>query len=312
MEFRTRIPLQPKTPGIDYNAAVFLLGSCFVENIGKKLDYYRFKNLLNPFGILFHPAAMLNFLRKVEERAEFTEEDIFFHNEAWHSFLAHSELNSTDKNEFLQRLNARVKESREFLKQASHVVLTPGTAWGYKLETSGEVVANCHKLPQKYFQKELLEVEEELQASVDLIQRLNPAGTIIFTVSPVRHLKDGFVENQQSKARLISAVHNVIQKNQKAHYFPAYEIMMDELRDYRFYAEDMIHPNSVAIDYIWKKFTETWITSEAAQVMEKVGSIQKGLSHKPFNEASEAHQNFRKKLEEKIFRLQQDHPQIRF
>ena len=312
MEFRTKIPLEPKGPKINYDSSIFLIGSCFVENIGKKLEYFKFKTLLNPFGILFHPVAIFNFLKKVEEQAEFTEADIFFHNETWHSFYAHSELNSVDKNKILDRLNLKVQEAAHFLKEVSHVILTPGTAWGYRSIDSGQVVANCHKLPQKHFQKNLLEVEEDLQASLDIIRKVNPSAAVIFTVSPVRHLKDGFVENQQSKAKLISAVHKVISSNDNAQYFPAYEIMMDELRDYRFYAEDMIHPNSVAIDYIWERFTETWIYSEAVDIMQKVESIQKGLSHRPFNEASEAHKKFRNNLQEKVKELQQNYPQIRF
>lgn len=312
MEFRTKIPLQQKEPKVDYGSAIFLIGSCFVENMGKKLDYYKFRTLLNPFGILFHPAAIRNFLEKVEIGAEFMEADIFYHNETWHSFYAHSDLNSVDKNEILDRLNAEARETYDFLQTATHVVLTPGTAWGYKHKDSGQTVANCHKVPQKYFEKELFEVENDLRACVDIVRKINSSATILLTVSPVRHLKDGFIENQQSKAKLISAVHKAIAENENVHYFPAYEIVMDELRDYRFYAEDMLHPNAVAVDYIWERFSESWISLEAVPVMKQVETIQKGLSHKPFNEASEAHLKFKKNLREKIERLEQDYSQIRF
>ena len=192
------------------------------------------------------------------------------------------------------------------------MVITPGTAWGYKSVETGKIVANCHKLPQKNFTKELTEVGQDLQRSVEIIQSLNPSAEIILTVSPVRHLKDGFVENQQSKALLISAVHEVIAENKQVNYFPAYEIMMDELRDYRFYAEDMVHPNSVAIDYIWKKFVETWVSSEVEKTMKEVDTIQKGLFHRPFQKESQAHLEFRKKLEEKIKKLQNSYPNISF
>lgn len=289
-----------------------MLGSCFVENIGNKLEYFKYRNLLNPFGILFHPAAIKNFLENVRSGKQFLEEDIFHHNEAWHFFGAHSDLNSNEKSEILARLNSAVTETREFLEAASHVVITPGTAWGYRFRETGEVVANCHKIPQKNFSKELLEVKEDLFESVKIVQELNPSAAIIFTVSPVRHLKDGFVENQQSKAKLISGVHEVISETSHTHYFPSYEIMMDELRDYRFYAEDMLHPSSIAVDYIWEKFRETWISAEAAGVMNRVESIQKGLSHRPFNETSEAHQKFRQDLQEKIRELETKYPQIRF
>ena len=312
MEFRTQVPIHPQEPKLDHSSKVLLLGSCFVENIGKKLEYFKFPNSLNPFGILFHPAAIRNFLENVRSKKHFSEEDIFYHNEAWHYFGAHSDLNSSEKREILAQLNAAVEEARQFLETATHIIITPGTAWGYRFRETGEIVANCHKVPQKKFNKELLEVKEDLLTCVEIIQELNPSAAIIFTVSPVRHLKDGFVENQQSKAKLISGVHEVISETAQTHYFPSYELMMDELRDYRFYAEDMVHPNSIAVDYIWKKFAEAWISAEAAQVMTRVDSIQKGLSHRPFNEASEAHQKFRKDLQEKIRKLEAEFPQIRF
>lgn len=283
-----------------------------MENIGKKLEYFKFQNLVNPFGILFHPAAIREFFEKVEQQSVFSDEDVFYHNELWHSFSAHSDLNTSQKGEILKLLNSAVKDALAFLKTASHVIITPGTAWGYRSLETGKIVANCHKLPQKNFTKELTEVEQDLRRSVEIIQSLNASAEIILTVSPVRHLKDGFVENQRSKARLISAVHNIIEATQKVHYFPAYEILMDELRDYRFYAEDMVHPNETAINYIWKNFIETWVTSEAEKVMKQVDTIQKGLSHRPFHENSAAHQKFLLDLDRKIQNLQESYPEIRF
>lgn len=283
-----------------------------MENIGKKLEYFKFQNLVNPFGILFHPAAIREFFEKVEQQSVFSDEDVFYHNELWHSFSAHSDLNTSQKGEILKLLNSAVKDALAFLKTASHVIITPGTAWGYRSLETGKIVANCHKLPQKNFTKELTEVEQDLRRSVEIIQSLNASAEIILTVSPVRHLKDGFVENQLSKARLISAVHNIVEATQKVHYFPAYEILMDELRDYRFYAEDMVHPNETAINYIWKNFIETWVTSEAEKVMKQVDTIQKGLSHRPFHENSAAHQKFLLDLDRKIQNLQESYPEIRF
>lgn len=312
IDFRTKIPIQPQEPQINYDSRILLLGSCFVENIGNKLEYFKFRNVLNPFGILFHPAAIRSFLENVRSKKQFSEEDIFYHNETWHFFGAHSELNSSEKSEILTRLNAAVAETREFIQTTTHVVITPGTAWGYRFRESGEVVANCHKVPQKNFNKELLEVKEDLMGCVEIVQELNPSAAIIFTVSPVRHLKDGFVGNQQSKAKLINGVHEVITETAYTHYFPSYEIMMDELRDYRFYAEDMLHPNAIAVDYIWEKFRETWISAEASGVMKRIDSIQKGLSHRPFNEASSAHQKFREDLQKKIGELEHKYSQIRF
>lgn len=312
IDFRTKIPIQPQEPKITYDSKILLLGSCFVENIGKKLEYFKFSNSLNPFGILFHPAAIHNFLKNVLSKKRFSEADIFYHNEAWHCFQAHSDLNSGEKSEILERLNSAVEETHDFIRTASHVIITPGTAWGYRFQETGEVVANCHKVPQKKFSKELLEVKQDLSACAEIVREINPDAAMIFTVSPVRHLKDGFSENQQSKARLISAVHEVISETNNAYYFPSYEIMMDELRDYRFYAEDMLHPNKVAIDYIWGKFQEAWIAAEAGQVMKRIDTIQKGLSHRPFREDSEAHQKFLKDLQKKIDSLKAEYPQIRF
>ena len=289
-----------------------MLGSCFVENIGKKLEYFKFQNRLNPFGILFHPAAIHNFLKRVSQKAFFDEQDIFQHNGLWHSFEAHSDLNTTQKGQILEKLNSAVSETHEFIKEASHIILTPGTAWGYRLNSTGETVANCHKIPQKEFTKELMPVQEDLLGCVKFIRELNPSATVIFTVSPIRHLRDGFVENQRSKARLISAVHKIVDSEKNIAYFPSYEIMMDELRDYRFYAEDMLHPSPVAIDYIWEKFVQTWISSEARKVMNEIHTLQKGLSHRSFNPESEAHQKFQENLEKKIEKFQEEYPQIRF
>ncbi len=215
--------MQPKEPKITYDSRLLLLGSCFVENIGQKLEYYKFRNLLNPFGILFHPAAIRNFLKKVVSRAKFSEDDVFYHNEQWHCLQAHSDLNTSQKGEILEALNLAVEETCNFLQETTHIIITPGTAWGYRFRETGNIVANCHKLPQKNFSKELTEVKDDLQETVKLIRQLNPSAAIIFTVSPVRHLKDGFVENQLSKAKLLTAVHEATATDENAHYFPSYE-----------------------------------------------------------------------------------------
>ena len=315
MEFRTKIPIKPQEPKIGYDSKILLLGSCFVENIGKKLEYYKFRTLQNPFGILFHPAAIGNFLQKVKSQHIFTEEDIFHHNERWHSFDAHSALSNGDKDKMLQDVNAAVEETYSFLKEASHVIITPGTAWGYKSLETGKTVANCHKLPQNNFTKALTDVKVDLLECIEIIMLLNPEASIIFTVSPVRHLKDGFVENQRSKAKLIDAIQELIEippLGARGLYFPSYEIMIDELRDYRFYKEDMVHPNSVAIDYIWQRFIQTWMSLETQNISEEVEKIQKGLAHKPFNEQSKAHQQFRNRLQQKIQELQAQYPGIEF
>lgn len=312
MTFRTVIKIPPGEPKIAPDSAILLLGSCFVENIGKKLEYHKFRTLQNPFGILFHPTAIATFLSHVSSLKRFSEADIFPYNERWHSFDAHSALSSPDKMELLQKLNSAVQQTHEFLQKASHVVITPGTAWGYRHKASDRTVANCHKLPQREFTKELTKVEAQMAVCVDIIRNVNPEATVIFTVSPVRHLKDGFVENQQSKSRLITAVHDAIAHKSNTHYFPSYELMMDELRDYRFYAEDMLHPNATAIDYIWTRFCEAWMSEASLQLLEAVKQIQLGLAHRPFNKDSEAHKKFVDKLQQQIRRLQDEYPHLSF
>ncbi|RKF04245.1 GSCFA family protein [Tenacibaculum lutimaris] len=316
MVFQTHIPLKKqKHHLINYNSKLLLLGSCFSENIGNKLSYYKFQSEQNPFGILFHPKAIETFITKTTNKEKYTENDVFFHNERWHSFDAHSVLSSSSKEELLTSLNNNITSAFQQLKSASHVIITLGTAWVYREIATDIIVANCHKIPQKKFLKELLtveEVSESLEAINSLIKSINPETTIIYTLSPIRHIKDGFVENQRSKAHLLSAIHQTNEPRNNTHYFPSYEIMMDELRDYRFYAEDMIHPNQTAINYIWEKFSEVWFSEEAIETMKEVETIQKGFAHKPFNPNSEAHLLFLKKLQQKKETLLQAFPFMNF
>jgi hypothetical protein len=316
MKLQTQIPLQPQQYNpIDYSSKIVLIGSCFVEHIGNKLEYFKFKNLQNPFGILFHPLAIEDLITNAINEKEYIEDDIFFLNEQWHCFEAHSKLSNVSKADFLKDLNKNIKLTHQFIKDATHFIITLGTAWVYRHVETDSVVANCHKVPKKKFVKELLsvdEVSESLQAMVSLIKSVNPKAVIIFTVSPVRHLKDGFVENTQSKAHLITAVHEVVEPRNLIHYFPSYEMMMDELRDYRFYEADMLHPNTVAIDYIWKKFKAVWIAEDTSITMDDIDMVQKGLLHRPFNMNSEAHQQFLQNLELKKQEILLRFPQIEF
>jgi lysophospholipase L1-like esterase len=316
MKLQTEIPLYPQQHDqIDYNSKILLLGSCFVENIGEKLDYFKFQNWLNPFGIVFHPAAIENLITNAINEKKYSEKDIFFHNEQWHCFEAHSKLSHSSKSDVLKTLNEQVKLTFQQIQESSHIIITLGTAWVYRYIESDEIVANCHKVQQKKFLKELLsvdEVSESVQSIVALIKSVNPSASIIFTVSPVRHLKDGFIENSQSKAHLITAVHQLVDPQYKVHYFPSYEIMMDELRDYRFYSEDMLHPNKTAIQYIWEKFQQSWIIHNSQNIMTEVDIIQKGLRHKPFNQNSKSHQKFLENLNVKIKHIQDIYSHFHF
>ncbi len=316
MNLQTNIPLQPQQLNqIDYSSKLLLIGSCFTENIGAKFDYFKFQQLVNPFGILFHPKAIESLITNSINKKEYTKNDLFLLNEQWHSFEAHSKLSNSNKGELLNDLNLAIRSSYEYLEKCSHIIITLGTAWAYRHVESDKLVANCHKVPQKKFLKELLsvnEITESLEAIITLVKTINPNASIVLTVSPVRHLKDGFAENNLSKAHLLSALHQVVEPRKNIHYFPSYEIMLDELRDYRFYAEDMIHPNQTAIDYIWEKFQYVWISEKAKKTMEEVDAIQKGLAHKPFNANSEQHQQFLHSLKQKMETLQKVFPFISF
>ncbi|MHA7058744.1 GSCFA domain-containing protein [Aquimarina sp. M1] len=315
MNLLTKIPLKSQHPKIDYNAELLLLGSCFAENIGDKFEYFKFKTLVNPFGILFHPKAIETFLWMATQKEQYTETDLFYHNAQWHCFDAHSKVSHPDQKHVLQSLNEGLHQAYKKIQSATHICITLGTGWVYRLEALDMIVANCHKVPQKEFTKELLSVEEInqcLQNSVGLLKSLNPTVNIIFTVSPVRHSKDGFIENNVSKSHLIAAVHQTIEAETNCNYFPSYEIMMDELRDYRFYDTDMIHPSPVAIDYIWEHFKQIWLSEKALMTMNKVREIQTAIAHRPFNPNSQQHQQFLQKIEYKKQEIQKEYSFIKF
>lgn len=327
MELFTSIPIAAAPSQIGYDSRVLSLGSCFAVNMAEKLQYFQFRQAVNPFGILFQPAAIEKLLARAISQNPFTESDIFYANERWQCFDVHSDLSHPDATIFLNRLNEALATTRDHLRQASHIVVTLGTAWTYRHQSSGNLVANCHKIPQTEFSKELLSIDaiaESLSQIMSLIAYENPSAKLIFTVSPVRHLKDGFVENQRSKAHLIAALHQVIdtrsdhqpttndQRPTAVSYFPAYEIMMDELRDYRFYADDLLHPNPMAINCIWEKFAASWVSPDAFPVMAEVDAVRKAQSHRPFNADADSHRKFVQATAEKIAALQSRFPHMVF
>ncbi|WP_299889477.1 GSCFA domain-containing protein [uncultured Lacinutrix sp.] len=321
MKLQTEIKLKKQEDNlIDYNSKLLLFGSCFSENIGDKLDYFKFQRFSNPFGILFHPKAVEVVIERAVFKKEYLEQDVFFYNEQWHCYDAHSKLSNISKENLLQELNANLEAVNNYLKDVSHVVITLGTAWVYSLVENNVIVANCHKVPQKKFNKTLLSIDEivkSLQKSIELIQSVNKKVSITFTVSPVRHIKDGFIENTLSKSHLIAAIHLLLKqqsliKKKGLTYFPSYEIMLDELRDYRFYKNDMLHPSEIAIQYIWEKFKQTWVKQEIYKTMDHIDTIQKGLKHIPKNKSSHAHLKFIEKLNQKKEVIQSLYPQIIF
>lgn len=316
MQFSTPIPISKYSNTIDYHSKLVSIGSCFAENIGEKFSYFKFQNTVNPFGIIFNPVSLEKIISRCVSKTYFTENDIFFHNDLWHCYEVHSELSNIDKNELLAQLNNLIKLTNKQIFEATHVLITLGTSWVYKLKSTNEIVANCHKVPQKEFEKELLsvsEIKQSLQNIISITTSVNSNAKFIFTVSPVRHTKDGFFENNVSKAHLLSAVFKTVNRQPTtANYFPSYEIMMDELRDYRFYANDMLHPSQQAIDFIWIKFFENYVNEKEFQTMQEICNIQKGLQHRPFNPNTPAHQQFLLALNQKVTKVKAQFPHITF
>ena len=318
MNFRTSIPIPNCSFPIDYHSRILSVGSCFAENIGAKLDYHKFNILTNPFGILFHPRAIDKMFQILVSKKYFTEDELFYHQERWHHFDTHSQCSHPDKEVMLSQLNATAEKLHNQFSQLTHIIITLGTAWEYRIRKTGVSVANCHKVPQSEFSKELLMAEEMVQVlknTIDTVREVNQGVKIIFTISPVRHLKDGFVENQVSKSQLITALYTLLQDKkyqEYAYYFPSYEIVIDELRDYRFYSEDMLHPNTVAVDYIWERFSEKILSEEAKPVLEEIAGLQKSLAHRPFNPEGEAHQKFLEHLSLRVQKVKDLYPHISF
>ena len=313
IKLQTEILLKPEENQIDYSSKILLLGSCFSENIGERFEYYKFQNRINPFGIIFNPISLEKLIVRAIDSQNYTEEDVFEHNELWFCFETHSQLAAKSQEEILSRLNDSLQILREALLSGTHIILTHGTSWVYRHLESNTIVANCHKLPQRLFQKELLSIDDISLSLLNITEKIlsvNPEANLINTISPVRHIKDGFVENTQSKAHLIAAIHGVVKR--QSFYFPSYEIMLDELRDYRFYSEDMLHPNNTAIEIIWQKFSGVWIFPKAESIQKEIGQIQTALQHRPINPFSKENELFQEKLQQRVVLICQNFPHIRF
>jgi len=313
--FRTTIKLEKQTQSIDYDSPILLLGSCFTEHISQKLNYFKFDTLTNPFGIVFNSNAIKTAVTDCVNNKVYTEADLKKHNDLWFSFKHHSQFSSPEIDKTLSSINSSIKDAHNFIKDASHIVITLGTAWVYTDNDTEEIVANCHKVPKKHFTKSLqsiAQIFDDLEALELAVKSVNKKAKIIFTVSPVRHLRNGFEENMLSKTHLIAAVQKHINKHESSYYFPAFEIMMDDLRDYRFYEADMIHPNSTAVNYIWDLFKNSYLSDKVNEIMMTIDGIQKDLQHRPFNTNSELHQKFEKNLNKKIATLTAIYPRIKF
>lgn len=298
MKFRTEIEVAPFAEGVGHSAKIFALGSCFAENISERLAKAKFRIASNPFGVLFNPASIASAIDRLADTRAFAVCDITVGRDSFFSFDAHSLLDGKTQTEAFGNLNKAVAHGSKALAEAEWVILTFGTAWVYEKE--GRVVANCHKQPASQFERRRLSVAEIVERYSQLFEGVLRDKRVILTVSPVRHIGEGLQENSVSKATLRLAVEELVAKYENAHYFPSYEILIDDLRDYRYYADDLAHPSKVAIDYVWERFCEVAITPEAQAKLPQIEQIVAAAEHRPFNPESEAHKAFCRKMLEKI------------
>ena len=277
-----------------------MLGSCFTDNIGERLLSEKFDVICNPMGTLFNPMTILDLVDRANQNIDFTKEEFFQKEDLWHHWQLNNNFSSPDLESQISRANEQLEILRSSLKKANYLFITLGTAWVYRLKETQEFVANCHKVPANNFDKICLSVDEVrkvLKKTLDSIHDQNPSVKVAFTVSPVRHWKDGAEENFKSKSILRTAIEEVITEN--VIYFPSYEIMMDDLRDYRFYKDDMLHPSDQAVDYIYQFFKNTYCSEETVLLTKEVNAIVSGEHHRPLSEASQGHKAFLERLKKR-------------
>lgn len=302
MDLMVNIDMKKLPKPISYGERILLIGSCFTEHIGNSLAELKFPVLQNPNGILFDPISVCNSLVSYIQNKQYSEEDLFYNNELWQSWSHHSRFSNTNANKSLQQINDSQQKAHTFLKEADWIIITLGSSFSYRLTenaistgTKGLGVANCHRAPAQWFNKHLLSIDEIVSTHDNCIHQLfhfNPKLQIIFTVSPVRHIRDGVVENNRSKARLLESVHHMVGKFDGLHYFPAYELVIDVLRDYRFYDIDLVHPNYMATEFVLEKFSQSCIESHSQELMSEIRKIVIARKHKAFQPTTEAHQRF--------------------
>jgi len=319
MQFQLSINIKQPEKKINYRDKILLIGSCFTEHIGNSLQELKFSVLQNPNGILFDPSSVCRSLQSYIRNDKYNEEDLFQLNEVWNSWGHHSRFSHINKEESLNGINESQETAHKFLKETDWLIITLGSSFSYRLtETANKSslqvnsgVANCHRAPAQWFNKYLLSIDETvsmLDTTYHQLKQFNPKLKIIFTISPVRHIRDGVVENNRSKARLIEAVHHMVGKFDGLYYFPAYELVIDVLRDYRFYDVDMVHPNYPATEFVMEKFRENFIDEESQQLMGEVRKIVIATKHKAFQPETNAHKNFLKTHGELTKLLQEKFP----
>jgi hypothetical protein len=317
MEFMINIDLKKIPEPIKYQDRILLVGSCFTEHIGNSLQELKFKILQNPHGILFDPGSVCKSLISYIQNKKYRKEDLFHLSGVWHSWDHHSRFSNIDPDAALEKINASQQEAHDFLSSAKWIIITLGSSFSYRLTnladkaTGDGGVANCHRAPALWFDKHLLSITETtalLDNCYHQLKKFNPDLRIIFTVSPVRHLRDGVIENNRSKARLIEAVHTMVNKFEGLYYFPAYELVIDVLRDYRFYDIDLTHPNYMATNFVLEKFVETTIDNTSRPLMEEIKRIVIARKHKAFQPSTQAHQEFLQTHAEKVKLLMEKYP----
>jgi hypothetical protein len=310
MEFHLPIQLSSLSQPIGYGDKILLTGSCFTEHIGNHLRDWKFDTLQNPHGILFDPSSVASAIVSYIQNHQYGEEDLFFFNELWQSWQHHSIFSNIDRAKCLEAINASQSRAHAFLKEAKWLIITLGSSFSYRL-LDGTPVANCHRAPAKNFEKHLMTIEEINTALDNCLHQLfyfNPSIQVLFTISPVRHVRDGVIENNRSKARLIESVHHLAGKFDRIAYFPAYELVIDVLRDYRFYDVDLVHPNYAATEYVLENFTRYCIGETAQQLLAEVRKIVIARRHKPFQPSTQAHRQFLEDHRQKTLDLSRKYP----
>jgi hypothetical protein len=313
MELTLKLDIPPLQQPITYHDKLLLTGSCFTEHISDRLLQYKFKVLSNPNGILFNPLSVADSLESYIDARSYSTADLFYLNELWNSWDHHTRFSDIDKDAALNKINSAQQAAAQMVKNAGWVVITLGSSFQYYLKESGRPVANNHRAPAQWFEKRLLTVNDivaALSAALSKLHAVNPGVRVLFTISPVRHIRDGVIANNRSKGRLIEAVHTLCEMHSFCHYFPAYELVIDVLRDYRFFDVDFVHPNFMATTCVWEQFAAACIHKDALQVMDKVLEITTAARHRPRFPQTVAHRNFIDATIAKCVQLTEKYPYI--
>lgn len=309
MIFRTEVDINAVEEKIQIEDSIFSMGSCFASEISSKLADGQLKTFHNPFGTLFNPYAINVALKRIYAGKDYSEIDLILANDLFMSLDHHSSFDSRFSHKILENINSKLQSANDFLQNSKWVIITYGSAFIYEFLPKNKIAANCHKIPQKFFNKRLLtndELRQNIAESIESLKDICPDDVqILFSLSPVRHTKDGMTENSLSKAKLLNAIHDVIPNYNNCHYLPIYEILMDDLRDYRFYKDDMLHPSSQAVQYVWEKFGHAFFDDEAKIFINDNNKIQSALQHKSSDQDGPKHKQFLENLKQKIEKQRQ-------